>query len=391
MPAKISPTSPRGTMPTATETPVEPALQHAGGADHLPHDGGEREQRREAQHARPGEGREVDPHPHQHEEDRHQEAGDRVDQLLDPCASSARRGRGSGRRRGSARRRRRRRWWRGRCGRRARRAGSRRRARARAASPARAGPPPAGRPGGESQPPIRIAPTRKATALATMAKASTACERCRRVFAAPMMPETTERITRPSTSSITAAPRMIFDSRAASLPRSAEHARRDADAGGGQGGAEEDVRQRLLPGQQPGRDPPAEEERRDHPEHGDQQARPPHREHLGDVRFEPDLEQQQDHAELGEDLDPRRRPQERRGRRTRTAPGCRAACRTRARRARPAAPPARRSPADLGGGEDHHQPEQHRHHRPAMPGAVRRLGRIGHRRRAPGRVPGSGE
>ena len=72
----------------------------------------------------------------------------------------------------------------------------------------------------ESQPPIRIAPTRKAIALAMMAKASMA-SRVPPVFAAPMMPEITERITRPSTSSITAAPRMIFDSRAESLPRSA--------------------------------------------------------------------------------------------------------------------------------------------------------------------------
>ncbi len=72
----------------------------------------------------------------------------------------------------------------------------------------------------ESQPPIRMAPTRKTIALTTMIRASVA-RRLPPVLAAPMTPETTERITRPSTSSITAAPRMILDSRAESLPRSA--------------------------------------------------------------------------------------------------------------------------------------------------------------------------
>ena len=109
---------------------------------------------------------------------------------------------------------------------------------------------------------------------------------------------------------MTTAPRMIFDSRAESLPRSAQHARRDADASGAEGGADEHVDQRVLLRQHPRRHSPAKEERRDDPEHRHQQARPAYREHVVDVRFQPDLEQQQDDSELGEDLQAHRGAQE---------------------------------------------------------------------------------
>ena len=78
----------------------------------------------------------------------------------------------------------------------------------------------------------------------------------------------------------------------------AEHARRYADARGRERGADE---QRLLAivGEQP-RDARPGREQRDHADGRHGQRRPAHCAELGEVHLEPDLEEQQDHAELAQ-------------------------------------------------------------------------------------------
>ena len=72
---------------------------------------------------------------------------------------------------------------------------------------------------GDIQPPITRAPTRNNVALPTIHTTSRVAS-WPPVLAAVMTPETTARITRPRTSSMTAAPRMILASRVVTLPRS---------------------------------------------------------------------------------------------------------------------------------------------------------------------------
>ena len=88
------------------------------------------------------------------------------------------------------------------------------------------------------------------------------------------------------------------------LPQVGQHPGGDADAGGAEGGADEEVDQKVLVGQEVGRHRPAEEERRHDAEDRHQQAGDTHRQHLLDVGFQADVEEQQDDADLGQDLDP---------------------------------------------------------------------------------------
>ena len=179
------------------------------------------------------EGREVDPHAHQHEEDRHQEAGDRVDQLLDrvlgplaevPVVDAVEdqpggEGADDGGEADAV----------GQVG--EQEADGERQREQHPLHPQEARQPedPAGEPAADQD-----RADQEGDRLGDDDEGVQA-SRVPPVLAAPMMPETTERITRPSTSSITAAPRMILDSRADELAEVGQHARRDADAGGAPG------------------------------------------------------------------------------------------------------------------------------------------------------------
>ena len=78
------------------------------------------------------------------------------------------------------------------------------------------------------------------------------------------------------------------------------------DAGGGQRRAQEGVHvARSASGRSQRADRPAQREGRDHAEHRHQERRQPDREHLRDGGLEPDLEQQEQHADLGEHVDGR--------------------------------------------------------------------------------------
>jgi hypothetical protein len=81
-----------------------------------------------------------------------------------------------------------------------------------------------------------------------------------------------------------------------------QHARGDADAGGGQAGAEEHRHQRVRVGQQRPRHPPAERERHDHADQRHQQRRGADARQRAQVGLEADVEQQQQHADLGQHL-----------------------------------------------------------------------------------------
>ena len=107
--------------------------------------------------------------------------------------------------------------------------------------------------------------------------------------------------TSPSTSSITAAPRMIRALGGADRLRLLQHARGDPDRGGGEHRAQEGVHQPGLVGQQQAPDAEAERHRGGDPDHRHERRRQPDREHLARRRLEAHLEQQQDRAELGED------------------------------------------------------------------------------------------
>ena len=82
-------------------------------------------------------------------------------------------------------------------------------------------------------------------------------------------------------------------------PQVAEHPGGDAHARGGKRGAEEQGHVARLAEHEPGED--AEDNRDDDADRRDQQRGLPDRPQLRETELEPDLEEQQDHAELGED------------------------------------------------------------------------------------------
>ena len=95
------------------------------------------------------------------------------------------------------------------------------------------------------------------------------------VAAPGMMPDTTASTSSPSTSSITAAPRMMRAKRRAQRARVLQHPRGDADAGRGQHGAQESVQHPGLVGSHELSDAEAEEHRRDDAHDGHARRRPP--------------------------------------------------------------------------------------------------------------------
>jgi len=84
----------------------------------------------------------------------------------------------------------------------------------------------------------------------------------------------------------------------------AQHPRRDADAGGRERGPDEEVDEQRTLRQQPCRDAPAERHGCHDAEHGDPdpERRGAHPDEGTQVGFEPDLEEQQEHAHLGQEV-----------------------------------------------------------------------------------------
>ena len=105
--------------------------------------------------------------------------------------------------------------------------------------------------------------------------------------------------TRPITSSATAAPRTVRPSTRVRAPRSLNTRAVMPDAGGRERGAEEEGHVPRLAECEAGDDP--EHHRCDHADGRDEHRRLPDRPQLGEAQLESDLEQQQDHPELGED------------------------------------------------------------------------------------------
>ncbi len=158
-----------------------------------------------------------------------------------------------------------------------------------------------------------------------------------------------------------------------------EDARGDADAGGAERGADEDVRQVVLLGQEPGCHAPTEEERRRHPQAGDEQARPADREHLAGVGLQSHLEEQQDDPELGEHLQPPVGAEELEVVDAEEREVAEDDAEDQLAEDRRLADALEQLAAELGGGEDHDQAEEDRHDRTAV-GLLRGLLRRGRRR-----------
>ena len=81
--AKIRPTSPRGIMPMPTDSRSKPRPTTPSAHTCLPTMAATRQRRRQPEHARLREDAQIGAHAHQHEEDRHQERRDGLDQLLE--------------------------------------------------------------------------------------------------------------------------------------------------------------------------------------------------------------------------------------------------------------------------------------------------------------------
>ena len=114
------------------------------------------------------------------------------------------------------------------------------------------------------------------------------------------MPLTSASTMRPSTSSTTAAARMMRPARVSSRPRAGEHLGGDADAGGDHRGAGEDALDaRLAP--ERADDPQPSEEGDDDAGEGDQQRGAADLHQLGGLHFQADAEEEEHHAEVGED------------------------------------------------------------------------------------------
>ena len=90
--------------------------------------------------------------------------------------------------------------------------------------------------------------------------------------------------------------------RALGLAEILEHAGGDADAGGGQRGADEDMRRLRAAGQEPGRDSPAERQGRGDTDERHEQGRGADPDEQADVGLEPHVEQQDEDSDLGQDL-----------------------------------------------------------------------------------------
>ena len=97
-------------------------------------------------------------------------------------------------------------------------------------------------------------------------------------------------MTNPSTSSMTAAPRMIRASGDLRLTQILQHAGGDTDAGRGQHRPEKRVHVHAAVGKEEPADAPTEGKRGDDAQHRDQQRRHTHFQHVAHGRFEADFE-----------------------------------------------------------------------------------------------------
>ena len=136
-----------------------------------------------------------------------------------------------------------------------------------------------------------------------------------------------------------------------------EHARRDADARGGERRAEEDVRVDAGVRQEPRADAPAEEERADDAKRRDEKRRAADLEHLRDRRLEADLEEQEDRAELRQRVESRVALERFEARESRERQIAEQDAGAKLSEHRRLAKPRREVPADLGGREDERQRE----------------------------------
>ena len=146
---------------------------------------------------------------------------------------------------------------------------------------------------------------------------------------------------------------------------------RDADARGRQRRSDEQVGERGSLGQQPSRGPPPEDERRHHADCGHQRGGRPDPGEGPQVRLQPDVEQQDEHPDLGQHVkrgvaahegDPAFTEEER-------EQVCRADAREELAEDRRLPPPLGQEPAALRRQDEERQPEQDR------PGAGRGVGR----------------
>jgi hypothetical protein len=98
----------------------------------------------------------------------------------------------------------------------------------------------------------------------------------------------------------------------AALDRSevAQHSGGDADARGRERGADEQVDEQGALRQQPCRDAPPERHRGHDAEHGDQERGRAHPDESPQVGLQPDLEEQQQHADLGQEVQRGNGPEE---------------------------------------------------------------------------------
>ena len=112
------------------------------------------------------------------------------------------------------------------------------------------------------------------------------------------MRTTTVSTTRPITSSATAAPSTVRASTRGERPQIAEDPRGDADAGGGKRGAEE--QRRVVAVVEELHRAEAGGHRDDDADRSDARRRPTDGAELAEIHLEPDLEQEEDHAELAE-------------------------------------------------------------------------------------------
>ena len=150
--------------------------------------------------------------------------------------------------------------------------------------------------GGPNLPPRYAVSTRNATATPTMPSTVR-----NETVPSVTMRTTTVRITSPSTSSATAAPehRARLDGRQSA--KIAEDPRGDADARRRERGTEEQRGVRVVVERDP--DAVAHRHRQHDADHRDAHRRAPDGGEIADVHLEPDLQQQQDDAELGEHLE----------------------------------------------------------------------------------------
>ncbi len=144
---------------------------------------------------------------------------------------------------------------------------------------------------------MRVPPMTTTPMNATATASSTSTDSMVKLLAAT--PDATDRIMMASTSSMTAAPRMIRPDRVSQRPEVAQHVRRDADAGGGQGGGEEDGLSQVAAGELGGEESAGEGQ--DDAECADRQRGDADAQQLMEAGLDAHLEQEQDDADLGEE------------------------------------------------------------------------------------------